>query len=601
MNTSTQAVFLSYASQDAEVARRICDALRAAGLDVWFDQSKLRGGEAWDASIRKQIKECALFVPIISANTQAREEGYFRLEWKLAVDRSHLMVDDKEFLLPVVIDAIGDANARVPEKFRDVQWTRLDAGVSVEAFAERARQLIEREVRPSASALVPGARLTQRARGSRWRWVAAGALALGLAGIATWVLLPILNPTQANFPRPAVAVIPFKVTGNAEVDAQIAEALTQDLTSALAQRMSLTEVVPHALVTSQQVNHLDPRRMGRELNATYLVMGEIRRPLGQVEITAQLVETSGARQLWTGRVASQESSATQNQAQLVRRLADRLAAEIASANSQRYAGTPASNASPIELVLHAGAVWARNNTSVVGSRDAQKWYDKALRIDPQYLPALVGQVAALGYELLFDPAVDAKKALREMDELSIRAVNLATTSRTVWETRADVLIRLRRWDAAFEALANAEKLGGIDDYRTDLGAELLNRTGQPQETLRLVERGLALDPPSQEMRGWLMLQQCHAYMALGRYDESILACERNVGTDDWWLPHLYLAAGYALKGDAAKAASERETLLELRPSASVAEYKKFYYSDNSAFIAQVERNLLAGLRKAGIP
>ncbi len=127
MGTSAKAVFLSYASQDAEAARRLSDALRAAGLDVWFDQSALRGGDAWDASIRRQIKECALFVPVISANTQAREEGYFRREWNLAVNRTLDMADDKAFLLPVVIDATIDANARVPEKFRDVQWTHLPA------------------------------------------------------------------------------------------------------------------------------------------------------------------------------------------------------------------------------------------------------------------------------------------------------------------------------------------------------------------------------------------------------------------------------------------------------------------------------------------
>ena len=73
---------------------------------MWFDQNELRGGDAWDASIRKKIKECALFVPVISANTESRSEGYFRLEWKLAVDRSHLMADDQPFLLPVVIDDI---------------------------------------------------------------------------------------------------------------------------------------------------------------------------------------------------------------------------------------------------------------------------------------------------------------------------------------------------------------------------------------------------------------------------------------------------------------------------------------------------------------
>jgi hypothetical protein len=83
-STPTGPVFLSYASQDAEAARKICDALRAAGIEVWFDQSELRGGDAWDNSIRKQIKSCALFIPVISKNTHARDEGYFRLEWRLA-------------------------------------------------------------------------------------------------------------------------------------------------------------------------------------------------------------------------------------------------------------------------------------------------------------------------------------------------------------------------------------------------------------------------------------------------------------------------------------------------------------------------------------
>src|SRR5882672_4395587 len=102
MSDPGKAVFISYASQDAPAAKRIADALRATGLEVWFDQNELRGGDAWDAKIRKQIKECALFVPLISATTQARPEGYFRLEWKLAVDRSHLIAEDHAFLMPVV-------------------------------------------------------------------------------------------------------------------------------------------------------------------------------------------------------------------------------------------------------------------------------------------------------------------------------------------------------------------------------------------------------------------------------------------------------------------------------------------------------------------
>jgi nucleotide-binding universal stress UspA family protein len=76
---ASHAVFLSYASQDAAAAQKICEALRAAGIEVWFDQSELRGGDAWDQKIRQQIRDCALFLPIISQNTQARSEAYFRL------------------------------------------------------------------------------------------------------------------------------------------------------------------------------------------------------------------------------------------------------------------------------------------------------------------------------------------------------------------------------------------------------------------------------------------------------------------------------------------------------------------------------------------
>jgi len=68
MTDPSRAVFLSYASEDAEAARRICDALRAVGLEVWFDQRELRGGDAWGQRTRREIRDCALFVPIISAN-----------------------------------------------------------------------------------------------------------------------------------------------------------------------------------------------------------------------------------------------------------------------------------------------------------------------------------------------------------------------------------------------------------------------------------------------------------------------------------------------------------------------------------------------------
>src|SRR5215471_6724220 len=158
MSTASRAVFLSYASEDAPAAQRIADALRASGIEVWFDREELRGGDAWDQKIRQQIRDCRLFVPIISANTEARLEGYFRREWKLAVDRTEDMAGKVTFLLPIVIDDTPNATAEVPERFRHVQWTRLKGGEATPAFVALINQLLTRSSpmsEPSRGAQTP--------------------------------------------------------------------------------------------------------------------------------------------------------------------------------------------------------------------------------------------------------------------------------------------------------------------------------------------------------------------------------------------------------------------------------------------------------------
>ena len=126
---------------------------------MWFDRSELRGGDAWDSQIKKQIHDCALFVPLISAHTNARIEGYFRGEWNLATRRLVNRAHDAAFLMPVVIDETREADARVPEEFLRAQWTWLPGGETPPAFAQRVRQLLglDRAAVPTAKAAATGA------------------------------------------------------------------------------------------------------------------------------------------------------------------------------------------------------------------------------------------------------------------------------------------------------------------------------------------------------------------------------------------------------------------------------------------------------------
>ena len=118
----------------------------------WPGRSELRGGDVWDGAIRRQIRTCSLFVPLISASSRARAEGYFRLEWQLAVDRSHHMAADKAFLLPVVIDGTREGDARVPEKFWEVPWTRLPHGETPPSFINPVQRLLSSAAPPTPPA-----------------------------------------------------------------------------------------------------------------------------------------------------------------------------------------------------------------------------------------------------------------------------------------------------------------------------------------------------------------------------------------------------------------------------------------------------------------
>ena len=139
--SQSRAVFLSYASEDVDTAERIRIALTAAGIEVWFDKNELRGGDTWDQKIHQQIKECQLFIPIISANTQNRKVGYFRREWNQAVDHLQDFDPSTPFLVPVVLDQVPQNKALVPHKFREHQWEHLPRESVPDRFVQHVRNL----------------------------------------------------------------------------------------------------------------------------------------------------------------------------------------------------------------------------------------------------------------------------------------------------------------------------------------------------------------------------------------------------------------------------------------------------------------------------
>ena len=131
------AVFVSYAREDLAAVQQIKAGLEAAGITVWFDIDRLEGGDDYDRKIQRNIARCSYFIPVVSATTQRRLEGYFRREWSYAIDRARNMADGALFILPVSIDATGAAEALVPDKFKALHFSQLAGGVVPPEFSQR--------------------------------------------------------------------------------------------------------------------------------------------------------------------------------------------------------------------------------------------------------------------------------------------------------------------------------------------------------------------------------------------------------------------------------------------------------------------------------
>jgi hypothetical protein len=148
---SSETFFISYSRTDLAAATQLFQDLQGIGADIaWFDKSALQPGDDWESKIRSAIESCWLFLPLISATTERREEGNFREEWLQAVERER-RIQGRKFIVPIVVDTDygGDPDRyrRVPDRFRAAQFGHAPDG----RFSEPLRNELTRLIRERRS------------------------------------------------------------------------------------------------------------------------------------------------------------------------------------------------------------------------------------------------------------------------------------------------------------------------------------------------------------------------------------------------------------------------------------------------------------------
>ena len=550
--SSSGAVFLSYAREDAGAVQRIAGALRAAGVEVWFDQNELVGGDAWDAKIRGQIASCALFVPVLSATTQARREGYFRLEWRLAAQRSLMMSERTAFLFPVVIDATRDAEADVPVEFKAVQWTRLAEGASTPQFCEHvARLLAPVRGAPASSPAVPRkADVTppmSHARGADRRipaaaWIAAVVLVISLGGGWWWRSAHAEAETRAPRSEKAaeksIAVLPFVNLGADKGDEYLGDGMTEELLNVLAKVKGLR--VPGRSSSFAFKGRTDEdifRKVGEKLHVGTVLEGSVRKTGNKLRITAQLINVADGYHLWsetydremTDLLAIQEEVSLQ----VVKALRVTLGVEESRVLTKRATVNPEAHRLYLLGRHHLG------KGNFTGSTNADRYFNEAIKLDPAYALAYCGLADNLGF--FGGNVIPGREAWAREKELAEKALAIEPDLAEARFSLGLALADQFDWQGGEREMRRALELNPKVALAHDQLAWVLTNQGKFDEALLHSNQAVELDPLSPLIandRAWWL------YYAR-RYDESSLQARKATELEQGYAPS-YAALGWCL-------------------------------------------------------
>jgi TolB-like protein len=514
----SKAVFVSYASDDQAAAQRLCDGLRGAAIETWFDVSELRGGDAWDANIRRQIRDCALFVPIISARTESRGEGYFRLEWRLAVERSFHFADDQAFLMPVVIDATAQPHARVPERFRERQWTSLPGGNPTPQFIANVRKRLAGATVPAAPADVAAAPAARRGPAR----ILITALAVGLllaAGLAAWLHRSAGSSTSAGvgsaLDRKSIAVLPFEnLTGHTD-DAYLADGLQEEILNALARVRDL-KVISRTSVAEFRGAARNIREIGNRLGVGTVLEGSVRRDANALRLTFQLISVKDDAHLLAANYDRDLAHILGLQSEVAHKVAEALTATLSQVERGELDHLGTNNGDAYLSYLKAVALFQRWDWGDAATvTEPAQLLEGAIRLDPEFADAyaLQSRIYSVLYFRNLRPEYGARARAAYESALAIDPglieARLARGFYELYVTR-----NLDRASADLEAVASMRPSSPSALHALGL---VLRRRGRSSEAVPYFQRAWDLDPLNHSYDPMLLT----TYTGLRRFPELL--------------------------------------------------------------------------------
>jgi TolB-like protein/class 3 adenylate cyclase len=263
--------------------------------------------------------------------------------------------------------------------------------------------------------------------------------------------------------KPSIAVLPFvNMSGDPEQE-YFADGMVEEIITALSRIRWLFVIARNSSFTYKS-QAVDVKQVGRELGVRYVLEGSVRKDVGRVRITAQLIDALSATHLWADRFDGSLEDVFDLQDKVASSVAGVIEPALQAAETVRLANRPTNDLTAYDLYLRAYAIVLSSATQIP---EALRRLEEAIERDPQYGPALAWAAVCYMRSCVDGWSEDLKADSRKGIDLAQRALQVAADDP--------------------ETLANAAL--ALASFGEDIGA-----------MMSLADRALALNP--NYARGW---------------------------------------------------------------------------------------------------
>lgn len=442
---------------------------------------------------------------------------------------------------------------------------------------------------------------------------AVGAIAGGLVGYwNVWKTLrtdvfPERQRTQMEaaarpdiVPRLSFVVLPFANLNNDPEQDYFVDSITIDLTTDLAQ-MPGAFVIGRGTAFTFKNKQIDFKALGKELGIRWAVQGAVRRNGDQVRVNVSLTDLPSGRDVWSDRFDGDRTNVAALPDRITARLTRSLNIELIQAESRRSETERSRNPDSVDYTMRGWAKFyePRSKTELA---QAKELFDRALRLDPDNVDAMIGKAWCLAIDVLFGWSVSVAEDKKIATDLIDRALSRSPASALAHAVKGDTLrfgdpeAALPEYDAALEINPNFPVA-----YGQKGGALLLS--GRAREAFSPLQLALRLSPKDPVAANW-RYNLCHAHLHLHEYQEAIEECRRTINMNNvYWLAYVDLVSAYGTTGQLEQARQSLTELNKIRPDFTVQRFREFghAYSSNPQFRREFDDIILDGLRKGGVP